>query len=164
MSEVIPDATGTEPAAGEVPPGPRRFRYLDHLFEDPDPTVTIDAIRQALIGHFPELARATHHETTLADGTREIRFEKQITTMGTLGSGELARALAALPPYEDPLVAPLRAGILQAEMTLGELAVQAPALEALFAEAEQVRQAAATLAERCTRLAPHALPCVPLGF
>lgn len=54
----------------------RVFKYDDKVFDDPDPQISIQAVKNCLAGIYPELAEATENVKTLADGTQEITFTK----------------------------------------------------------------------------------------
>jgi PRTRC genetic system protein C len=58
----------------------RVFRYGDKQFPDPGPEYSVEQILQHLRQFFPELGHANTEEKTLADGTLEITFSKQVTT------------------------------------------------------------------------------------
>lgn len=66
----------------QTPAPPRRFRYGDHVFADPDPAIPTAQVLRHLQAHFPELGHARVDETTLPDGTREIRFSQQVAHKG----------------------------------------------------------------------------------
>ena len=66
----------------EKKPVERVFRYGDHTLPDPGAKFSIDRVRQALVGAFPELANATHSTKTMKDGRLQVTFEKQTTTNG----------------------------------------------------------------------------------
>ena len=60
----------------------RVFRYGDKVFPDPGNEYTPEQILAHLRGFFPELGHAKTEEKTLADGTLEITFSKQVTRKG----------------------------------------------------------------------------------
>lgn len=76
---VIDEQTVTEATR---PTAQRIFRYGDKRFPDPGAMYTIQQILDHLKTYFPELGQARIEEQTLADGTREITFSKQVTTKG----------------------------------------------------------------------------------
>lgn len=61
-------------------PTRRVFRYGQHEIPDPGPEYSPEQVRSHLTTYFPELAQAKTDEQTLADGTVEITFRKQVTT------------------------------------------------------------------------------------
>ena len=66
----------------------RVFRYGDKQFPDPGAEYTPEHVLTHLRGFFPELGHAKTEEKTLADGTLEITFSKQVTRKGaTLSKG-----------------------------------------------------------------------------
>ena len=71
-----------EPAAPELAPRRRVFRYGDKSFPDPGAAYTPQQVLDHLKAFFPELGHARTEEKTLADGTLEITFSKQVTTKG----------------------------------------------------------------------------------
>lgn len=75
----------------------RIFRYGDHTIPDPGLAFTPEQVRAHLVTYFPELAQATIQETTLADGTVEITFRKQVTTKGN-GITAVLAGLETIPP------------------------------------------------------------------
>lgn len=62
----------------------RVFRYGDKQFPDPGPEYTAEQVLQHLRTYFPELGHAKTEEKTLADGTLEITFSKQVTRKGAM--------------------------------------------------------------------------------
>lgn len=60
----------------------RVFRYGDKQFPDPGAEYTPEQVLNHLKGFFPELGHAKTEEKTLADGTLEITFSKQVTRKG----------------------------------------------------------------------------------
>ncbi len=60
----------------------RIFRYADKQFPDPGAEYTPQQILDHLKQFFPELGHARIEEKTLADGTLEITFSKQVTRKG----------------------------------------------------------------------------------
>ena len=60
----------------------RVFRYGDRQFPDPGAEYTPEQVLNHLKGFFPELGHAKTEEKTLADGTLEITFSKQVTRKG----------------------------------------------------------------------------------
>jgi PRTRC genetic system protein C len=61
-------------------PARRVFRYGQHEIPDPGPEYSPEQVCSHLTTYFPELAQAKTDEQTLADGTVEITFRKQVTT------------------------------------------------------------------------------------
>ena len=60
----------------------RIFRYGDKMFPDPGSEYSPEQVLNHLKGFFPELGHAKTEEKTLADGTLEITFSKQVTRKG----------------------------------------------------------------------------------
>ncbi|MEW5985047.1 MAG: PRTRC system protein C [Chloroflexota bacterium] len=60
----------------------RIFKYGDKEFPDPGPEYTAEQVLHHLRTFFPELGHAQTEEKTLADGTLEITFSKQVTRKG----------------------------------------------------------------------------------
>ena len=60
----------------------RVFRYADKTFPDPGSEYSPEQVLNHLKGFFPELGHAKSEEKTLADGTVEITFSKQVTRKG----------------------------------------------------------------------------------
>ena len=60
----------------------RTFRYGDKTFPDPGAQYSPEQVLNHLKGFFPELGHAKTEEKTLADGTLEITFSKQVTHKG----------------------------------------------------------------------------------
>lgn len=78
-----PAAAGLPAAQTTAQAGKRVFLYDGKKWDDPDPNCTIEDVRNALVGAFPELAEAEFEEKTLEDGTREITFRKVAGRKGT---------------------------------------------------------------------------------
>ena len=65
-------------------PHPRRlFKVGEQTFPDPGPAYRPADVLQHLRTFLPELGQATTSERTLADGTLEITFSKQVTRKGS---------------------------------------------------------------------------------
>lgn len=62
----------------------RVFRYGEKQFPDPGAEYTPEHVLTHLRGFFPELGHAKTEEKTLADGTLEITFSKQVTRKGAV--------------------------------------------------------------------------------
>ena len=62
----------------------RVFKYGDMTFDDPGAEYSVEQILTHLKGYFPELGHARTEEKTLADGTLEITFSKQVTRKGAI--------------------------------------------------------------------------------
>ena len=60
----------------------RIFRYGTNSFPDPGSEYSAEQVLNHLKGFFPELGHAKTEEKTLADGTLEITFSKQVTRKG----------------------------------------------------------------------------------
>ena len=60
----------------------RVFRYGDKSFPDPGSEYSVEQVLQHLRTYFPGLGHAKTEEKTLADGTLEIIFSKQVTRKG----------------------------------------------------------------------------------
>lgn len=140
----------------------RVFRYNDHTIDDPEPAYSVDQVRQALVPFFPELTRATVEEETLADGTLQITFRKQATTKGSL-IAEVASRLETLLPYDDPLL-PLLQQIGTSEVTLQTILDARDAIAAVHDDVYRQNLDTQKAVERCLRLRPIPLDCLPLGF
>ena len=60
----------------------RVFKYGEKTFPDPGAEYTVEQVLQHLRTYFPELGHAKTEEKSLADGTLEITFSKQVTRKG----------------------------------------------------------------------------------
>ena len=60
----------------------RVFRYGQQTFPDPGAEYSTEQVLNHLRAFFPELGHARIDEKTLADGTLEITFSKQVTRKG----------------------------------------------------------------------------------
>ena len=97
----------TTPPATETPvpevPVQRVFRYDTHTIADPNPTLSTEDVRKALVPYFPDLVQATTTTTTEGD-TQVITFAKQTTRKGAAEPtppsvvADLAARLLALAP------------------------------------------------------------------
>lgn len=71
--------TGKKPAAApkqEEKPLKRVFVYDGREYEDPDPELSIDTVKEAMVMSLPELANSTYKKTKRGDGTLAVEFEK----------------------------------------------------------------------------------------
>lgn len=59
----------------------RKFIYDGREFEDPDPSMSTDAVRQHLSNFIPELSNATT-KTTKEGGDTIYTFERRVGTKG----------------------------------------------------------------------------------
>ena len=59
----------------------RKFIYDGREFEDPDPSMTADAVRQHLANFIPELSNA-NTKTTKQGGDTIYTFERRVGTKG----------------------------------------------------------------------------------
>jgi PRTRC genetic system protein C len=163
-------------------PTRRIFIYGEHRFDDPGAEYTVEHVKNHLQVYFPELAHATTEEKTLADGTVEISFRKQVARKGSGDADRLAPSasselalntvkglalllseLAAVPPYEDPL-AELTATLGREPLTLAAIL---DARDTLQTHADQVFGLAgrtAQVVKRCLELPSSPAHGVPLGF
>lgn len=147
-------------------PARRVFIYGEHRFDDPGAEYTVEQIKSHLNQYFPELAHATTEEKTLADGTVEITFRKQVARKGSTDAGRLALLLEELevvPPYDDPL-AELTASLGTDPLTL---AAVLDAYETLQSHANQVFGLAdrtEQVVKRCLQLPRCPTHGVPHGF
>ena len=64
----------------------RKFVYDDRVFEDPDPEMTVEQVRESLANFYGELANATFTESKEGDDT-VYQFERRV---GTKGAGSEA--------------------------------------------------------------------------
>lgn len=148
---------------------PRRiFIYNEHRFNDPGAEYTIEQIQQHLVQYFPEVAHATTEEKTLADGTVEITFRKQVARKGSgyEPDKQLALLLAeleAVPPYDDSLTE-LTAALGAEPVSLATILDVQDTLQAhanhVFGLAGRTEQ----VVKRCLDLPPSPTRGVPLGF
>jgi PRTRC genetic system protein C len=60
----------------------RVFKYGQQTFPDPGSEYSTEQVLNHLRTFFPELGHARVDEKTLADGTLEITFSKQVTRKG----------------------------------------------------------------------------------
>jgi PRTRC genetic system protein C len=146
----------------------RTFIYNEHRFDDPGAEYTIEQIQQHLVQYFPEVARATIEEKTLADGTVEITFRKQVARKGSgyEPDKQLALLLAeleAVPSYDDPLTE-LTAALGAEPVSLATILDVQDTLQAnanhIFGLAGRTEQ----VVKRCLDLPPSPTRGVPLGF
>jgi PRTRC genetic system protein C len=63
-------------------PAKRVFTYGQQTFPDPGAEYSAEQVLNHLRTFFPELGHARVDEKTLADGTLEIAFSKQVTRKG----------------------------------------------------------------------------------
>jgi PRTRC genetic system protein C len=147
-------------------PARRVFIYGEHRFDDPGAAYTVEHVKNHLQVYFPELARATTEEKTLADGMVEITFRKQVARKGSGDAGRMAlllSELAAVPTYEDPL-AELTATLGREPLTLAAIL---DARDTLQTHADQVFGLAgrtALVVKQCLDLPPSPTRGVPRGF
>jgi len=60
---------------------PRTFYYESKPYEDPDPSMSVDEVRQSMANFFPELSNA--ESEIKKDGDNEkITFKKSVGTKG----------------------------------------------------------------------------------
>ena len=59
----------------------RKFVYDGRVFDDPDPEMTVDQVKESLADFYGELANAKVTENQEGDDTI-YRFEKQVGTKG----------------------------------------------------------------------------------
>ena len=59
----------------------RKFVYDNREYPDPDPSVTVDQVRQMMSSFFPELASAAVQERQQGQDT-VYEFEKRVGTKG----------------------------------------------------------------------------------
>ena len=64
----------------------RKFVYDERVFDDPDPEMTVEQVRESLANFYGELANAKVTESQEGDDTI-YRFEKKV---GTKGAGSEA--------------------------------------------------------------------------
>lgn len=156
---------------------PRIFKYADKSFPDPGPEYSAAQVLQHLRTFFPELGHARMEEKTLADGTREITFSKQVTRKGVLpvpladesAIDTLVAALTAVPPYDNSLN-PVYETVNQSRLATGNPLT----LSTIRQHAQLLRDGADLLHDHtsainkvilsCKRLPPTHLPHLPLGF
>ena len=70
----------TMPAA--APAALRKFVYNGKVYEDPDPSLSVDEVRAYLADFYEELTNAEAEEKTLSDGTVEVTFRRRIGAKG----------------------------------------------------------------------------------
>ena len=156
---------------------PRIFKYADKTFPDPGPEYSVAQVLQHLRTFFPDLGHARTEEKTLADGTREITFSKQVTRKGTLpipladmsAIETLVATLTAVPPYDNPLN-PVYETLRQSRLSSGEPL----SLNTIRQHAQLLQESADHLQDQtfainkvilsCKRMPPTHLPHLPLGF
>jgi PRTRC genetic system protein C len=150
----------------EAPPPRRIFRYQTFTSEPIGPEYTIDQVRQNLLVYFPELAQATTEERTLADGTVEVTFRKQVTTKGSDEAAlrdELLGRLGLIPRAEDPFN-PFWAQIGQSQLTYRLLDAHRLLLDDCQRQCEAEAQQRHEVIQQCQTIQPIPLPHLPLGF
>ena len=59
----------------------RKFVYDNREYPDPDPTVSVDQVRETMASFFPELASATVEESQQGENT-VYEFQKRVGTKG----------------------------------------------------------------------------------
>ena len=62
----------------------RIFVYDGREFEDPDPEMTVDQVKESLANFYGELTNATHTESARGDDT-VYTFNKRVGTKGNRG-------------------------------------------------------------------------------
>lgn len=78
--------TPTTPRAGQPATGatvsvlPRVFKYQSATFPDPNPTWSVERVREMLALQYPELASAVVEGPTVRDGKREFSFRRSLGT------------------------------------------------------------------------------------
>lgn len=151
---------------------PRIFKYADKSFPDPGAEYSVAQVLQHLRTFFPELGHAKTEEKTLADGTREITFSKQVTRKGALPArvvdpaaiDTLVTALAAVPEYDNPLNPVYEVLIKERPLALHTLRQHT---QLLHDHADQLHDQTAAVNKvilSCKRLSPIPLLHLPLGF
>lgn len=150
----------------------RIFKYADKSFPDPGAEYSVEQVLQHLRTFFPELGHARTEEKTLADGTREITFSKQVTRKGTLPApvaemsaiDTLVTALTAVPEYDNPLTPVYEALAAEAPLTLHNLRQHTQLLHDHADQLHDQTFAVNKVILSCKRLAPTPLLHLPLGF
>lgn len=158
----------------------RIFKYGTHSFPDPGGQHTTEDVLNHLRAYFPELGNASTEQTTLANGTIEITFHKQVTRKGADTPSNFVQApaspiqtlvylLAQATPFENPLQ-PVYAALAESVATEGQaltLAMVQQHRQLLQDNAEllQIHTAAIQkLVTACRSLSPTILHHLPLGF
>lgn len=150
----------------EAPPPRRIFRYHTFTSDPIGPEYTTEQVRQNLLVYFPELAQATAEERTLADGTVEITFRKQVTTKGndeTALRNALLGRLETIPPYKDPFNA-FWGQIGQSQLTYRLLDAHRLLLDDCQHQGDAEARRRHEVIQQCQTIQPIPLPCRPLGF
>ena len=151
---------------------PRIFKYADKTFPDPGPEYSVEQIRQHLCAFFPELGHAKTEEKTLADGTQEITFSKQVTRKGALPAplaeqaaiDTLVTALTAVPKYDNPLNPVYEVLIKERPLTLHTLRQHTQLLHDHADQLHDQTFAVNKVILSCKHLSPTPLLYLPLGF
>ncbi len=151
---------------------PRIFKYADKSFPDPGPDYSVAQVLQHLCTFFPELGHARTEEKTLADGTREITFSKQVTRKGALPApvaeqaaiDTLVTALTVVPEYDNPLTPVYAALAAEAPLTLHALRQHTQLLHDHADQLHDQTFAVNQVILSCKRLSPTPLLHLPLGF
>lgn len=151
---------------------PRIFKYADKSFPDPGVEYSVAQVLQHLRTFFPELGHARTEEKTLADGTREITFSKQVTRKGALPApvaeqaaiDTLVATLTAVPEYDNPLNPVYEVLIKERPLTLHTLRQQTQLLHDHADQLHDQTFAVNKVILSCKRLSPFPLLHLPLGF
>lgn len=154
------------PLNDPAPTGRKRvFVYDGQYWDDPGPAYTPNDVRLLLAKTYPALENGAWTSRLLPDGVEEITFVK---TMGEKGATarQVTDALLGTPPaFELSRLTGLLADLEQAgPLPAVELAVLAPRIEAVLAEAERLSQQSQRLTLRCLQLKPIPASTLPLGF
>ena len=154
------------------PPARRIFRYGDKTFPDPGAEYSVDNVLHHMCAFFPELGHAKTEEKTLADGTQEITFSKQVTRKGALPApvaeqaaiDTLVATLTAVSEYDNPLNPVYAALVQEMPLTLHTLRQHT---QLLHDHADQLHDqpfAVNQVIRSCKQLSPTPLLDLPWGF
>ena len=165
------DDDATSPTA-ETPvpevPVQRVFKYVTHTIPDPNPTLSVEDVRRALVPYFPDLVQATTTTTTEGD-TQVITFAKQTTRKGTAEptppSVSVVETLATHLLALTPIVDPLETLDLPSPLTLRAIADQHEDIRAALAHRAHHAHTCERIWKRCFTLPATPLRHhLPLGF
>ena len=136
----------------------RVFVYDGRSFPDPDPTLSVELVRQQLAEYFPELANAATHEEQ-RDDDRVFTFTRRIGIKGAsrrLTSTRRIAGILRVVPATRLAIFDLAAELVDAHglRDLDGLAARQPELHLARAEAEMYAQATRRAVEAVRRLPP----------
>lgn len=128
----------------------RIFSYDERTFEDPDPNMTVDEVRQSLAAFFPELYNATVKQKTEGEDVIHT-FTKRV---GTKGNHQcVIEALRLVPEKRLRLIELVGELIDDAgELDIEKCVDKTPAINLAVAEAEAYSRATAAAVAALRRI------------